>query len=102
MENQTESLKLLGKNFIPICEVIYLQSDINYTVIHTLDCRRHISGFSLKTWEGRIQGDTFLRINKGLLINRDFIVKVSTLKKEKFICLTNGLSLPILGENFEK
>ena len=102
MKTKIESLRLTGKNFIPTCEIIYLQSDWNYTVIHTINSRKHISGFTLKIWEERIHNNAFLRINKGLLINRQYIKEVSLLDKEKFLCLTNGSILPISRRKYKE
>jgi two-component system LytT family response regulator len=102
------TLRLNGCNRIPKEEILYLESDWNYTNVHTLDNRKHTSGFTLKILEKRIAEKAFLRINKGLLINRQYISQVSSMKKEAFVLLTNGQVLPvsrrkykILRESFE-
>lgn len=101
-------LRLTGRIIIPKEEILYLESDWNYTNVHTLDKRKHISGFTLKFLEKRISDKSFLRINKGLLINRQYIRQVSSMQKEAFVLLTNGQVLPvsrrkyrILRESFE-
>jgi DNA-binding LytR/AlgR family response regulator len=101
-------LRLTGRVIIPKANILYLESDWNYTNVHTLDKRKHTSGFTLKILEKRISDKTFLRINKGLLINCQYISQVSSMKKEAFVLLTNGQVLPvsrrkykILRESFE-
>jgi DNA-binding LytR/AlgR family response regulator len=100
MENLS-TLRLNGRNRIPMEEILYLESDWNYTNIHTLDKRKHTSGFTLKILEKRIADKAFLRINKGLLINRQYISQVSQMQKEAFVLLTNGQVLPVSRRKYK-
>jgi DNA-binding LytR/AlgR family response regulator len=94
-------LRLSGRTIIPKEEILYLESDWNYTNVHTLDKRKHTSGFTLKILEKRISDKGFLRINKGLLINRQFISQVSQVQKEAFVLLTNGQVLPVSRRKYK-
>ena len=94
-------LRLTSRTIIPMHHILYLESDWNYTVIHTMDNRKHTSGFTLKTLEKRIDNTSFLRINRGLLINRQFISQVSGLQKEAFVLLQNGKVLPVSRRKYK-
>lgn len=93
--NPSNTLRLTSRNIIPSNEILYLKSDINYTIVHTVDNRKHISGFTLKLLEKRILNTAFLRINKGLLINSNYINEVTKREKEVFVTLQNGEMLPV-------
>lgn len=100
MENFS-TLRLNGRNRIPMEEILYLESDWNYTNVHTLDNRKHTSGFTLKILEKRISDKAFLRINKGLLINCLYISQVSSMKKDAFVLMTNGQILPVSRRKYK-
>jgi DNA-binding LytR/AlgR family response regulator len=100
MEN-ISILRLTGRNRIPMEDIMYLESDWNYTTVHTLDKRKHTSGFTLKILEKRIADKSFLRINKGLLINRIYIRDISPMQKEAFVRLTNGQTLPVSRRKYK-
>lgn len=98
---QCSNLRLTGRQFIPTIDIIYLKSDINYTDVHTLDNRKHTSGFTLKILANRITDANFLRINKGLLINRQYVKEVSSMQKEAFVLMTNGTVLPVSRRKYK-
>jgi len=93
--NTLTLLRLTSRNIIPTNNIIYLQSDWNYTIIHTLDNSKYISGFTLKILEKRLSDNSFLRINRGLLINSQHIRQLSSVKKEAFVLMENGEVLPV-------
>lgn len=95
-----ELLRLTSKKKIPTNQIIYLESDRNYTVVHTLNDCKYMSGFTLKILEKRIINTAFVRINKGLLINCEYIETINSDEKEKFLSLKNGLVLPISRRKF--
>jgi len=94
-------LRLNRENIIPKNDILYLESDWNYTFVHTRDNSKHISSFTLKILERRISDTCFLRINKGLLINIQHISHVSSEKKEAFVMMTNGKALPVSRRKYD-
>jgi DNA-binding LytR/AlgR family response regulator len=90
-----DSLKLTSQKKIPTNLIMYLKSDRNYTVVYTQNDDKYMSGLTLKVLEKRIINSSFMRINKGLLINFRYIKSFSEETKDKFVCLNNGTSLPI-------
>jgi len=99
--NTLTLLRLTSRNIIPTNDIIYLQSDWNYTIVHTLDKSKYISGFTLKILEKRIADSSFLRINRGLLINRQHIRRLSSVKKEAFVLMKNGEVLPVSRRKYD-
>lgn len=81
---------------------VYLQADVNYTMVHTVGKAKHTMSFTLKKVEERIAGFDFVRINSGLSINKNYLLKISHLKKEGFLMLTNGQKLPISRRRFNE
>jgi two-component system, LytTR family, response regulator len=84
-----------GREHIPAEEILYLQADINYTMIHLLSKTKRIVSFTLRKVEERITGNDFIRINRGLSINRSHLQKVNSLDNKLFVTLSNGQVLPV-------
>lgn len=73
-------------------EILYLQSDTNYTKVFTTNGKMVYSSTSLKMIENRMAGNSiFIRINKGLVVNRLYI---KTIERAEVI-LNNNLSLSV-------
>lgn len=94
-------LRLNGQNIIPQNDILYLESDWNYTIVYTRDNCKHISSFTLKILEKRISDTGFLRINKGLLINSQYISHISSKGKEAFVLMKNGKMLPVSRRKYD-
>lgn len=64
-----------GYEFIPIAELVYIQSSGNYAIAHILD-RQPVHVFqSLKDLEESLHDIGFLRIHSSFLINTTHLVK---------------------------
>ena len=92
---QHSTLHLNRWKIIPTTDIIYLKSDINYTDVHTLDNRKQTSGLTLKVLANRITDTNFLRINRGLLINLQYIKAINAVQSDAFVLMTNGKILPV-------
>lgn len=62
---------------ININEVLYINSDSDYTDIYT-SSKKHISSESLKYWENKLDEFNFLRIHKSYIVNLAKIEKISS------------------------
>lgn len=87
--------------FIPVVEVIWIESDANYLKIHTVKevftIRETMSNFSLKLDPG-----IFLRLHRSILANTKFILELKPWFNEEYIAiLQNGTQLPI-GRTYRK
>ena len=100
--NALNILGLSGREQIPTEEILYLQADVNYTTIYTKGKTKHTLSFTLRKVEERICSSNFLRINRGLSINRNYLLKISQLKKEAYLTLSNGLVLPVSRRRFNE
>jgi DNA-binding LytR/AlgR family response regulator len=89
-KNTPQKMRILEK--LQDDSIFYLQSDINYTIIHCCDGSTMISSFTLKKHEVALKEQNFLRINKSQLVNQKFIESIELQNRFCLIKLTNGLS----------
>ncbi len=94
-------LRLTHRKQIPTNDIIYLESEINYTNVYTSDNKKHISSFTLKVLEARIIKKEFLRINRGCLVNLKHITQIIGFKGNCQAELSNGSMLIISRRKFE-
>jgi DNA-binding LytR/AlgR family response regulator len=67
-------------------QILFMESDINYTIIHLADGKKLISGYNLKFHEQRTDNEQFMRVNRTFLINKSFIKNVNF--NDNFACIT--------------
>lgn len=97
----TPCLRLTHRKHIPTDEIVYLESEINYTNVYTADNRKHISSFTLKKLEARIVKPNFIRINRGCLVNIKHITEITGIKRNGQAQLSNGSVLIISRRKFD-
>lgn len=90
-----ESLRLNSKNQINTNDIVYLQSDWNYTNVYTIDNRTILSSFTLKILENSILDKSFIRINRGSLVNVKHIFRIEDNGRCGEATMFNGSKLPI-------
>jgi two-component system, LytTR family, response regulator len=85
-------IRILGNKpqDLPIERILYLEANINYTIIHTIDGKRFLSSRTLKVYEDRLP--QFIRANKKELLNRNYIQKSAN---SDIIILSNGNEISI-------
>jgi two-component system LytT family response regulator len=84
-------LHIGSRKLVPIEEILYLQSDLNYTKVFTTGPMIY-SSTSLKIIENRMAGNpTFLRINKGLIVNIRYVKSL----EGATLVMKNNLTLSI-------
>lgn len=93
MKNEPK-IKVACKTLVVQSEIMYLESAWNYTCVHTVN-KQLVSSRTLKTFSNRIDQDSFIKINRGLMINIRFIQDINTNRHEASILLSNGKILPI-------
>lgn len=99
--NALNIIGLGGREQIPTKNIMYLEADINYTTIYTIDKTRHMLSFTLSKVEERMADSDFLRINRGLSVNRIYLKNISQLRKEAYVTLKNGQVLPVSRRRFK-
>jgi DNA-binding LytR/AlgR family response regulator len=90
----------IGHENIPSADILYLQSDTNYTEIFTINHPKRLCSITLKKVENRLDNMAFLRINRGLTINRLHVSQLCKSEKQPFVILSNGQQLPISRRRF--
>lgn len=60
-----------GKN------IIFMESDSNYTIIYLSDGKQLLSGYSLKFYENCTDNQLFKRANRSTMINKTFISEIN-------------------------
>jgi DNA-binding LytR/AlgR family response regulator len=96
MKNQLNSpiIKIACQTRVPQADIMYLESALNYTCVHTVQ-KQLVSSRTLKTFSNRIDADSFIKIYRGLMVNISYIQDIHIEKKDPFIILKNGKILPI-------
>lgn len=75
---------------ISVDDIVYIQSDADYTEI-VLSDKKHLSSEPLRYWLEQLPADQFVRIHKSYIVNVAKIVKVSGNR----VFLDNGAAAPI-------
>jgi two-component system LytT family response regulator len=78
------------KAYFSTSDILFLEGDINYTFIHFITGKKTVIAQTLGTVHTKID-DSFVRINRKYIVNRNFITSVS----RDFVELTNKQILPI-------
>jgi two-component system, LytTR family, response regulator len=67
-----------GVNFIEVSDIVSLQADSNYTIIHMKDMQKKVISKTLKDFEELLSNTHFARIHKSTIVNLDYIREYST------------------------
>lgn len=81
-------------DFIKLSEIVYCQSDNNYTIFYLKNERKIIASQTLKTYERLLRDLDFFRVHQSYLINTQYIQSI--LRKEGGqLLMQNGATVPI-------
>ncbi|MDR3697051.1 LytTR family DNA-binding domain-containing protein [Mucilaginibacter sp.] len=74
------ALPQLGSiSFIEVDDIVSLQADSNYTIIHMKDMHKLVISKTLKDFEGLLDENQFARIHKSYIVNLKYIKEYSTI-----------------------
>jgi DNA-binding LytR/AlgR family response regulator len=76
-------------------EIVLFEADINYTIIHLIDGKKIISGYTLKFVADRLLEQPFIRINKSFLINVTYIADFTLSKEGAYVKLYDGREMQV-------
>ena len=65
--------------FIDLDEIVSLQADSNYTIIHLKDMQKLVISKTLKDFEDLLNDNQFARIHKSYIVNLSYIKEYSTI-----------------------
>ena len=80
MPPQKIALPQLGSiSFIEVDDMVSLQADSNYTIIHMKDMQKLVISKTLKDFEELLDENQFARIHKSYIVNLRYIKEYSTI-----------------------
>lgn len=82
-----------GFEFIDINDIIHLEADSNYTIVHTTN-DKHVVSKTLRDFEVMLTPSNFFRINRSNLINLNYLQRYIK-NKAPIIELTNGTQIKL-------
>lgn len=83
-----------GFQIVKVCDIMYLEADSNYTILHFSGLSKIVATRSLGDFEKILEGPDFFRIHKSTLINLKFLKAYSSYQGN-FAELTDGTRLSI-------
>lgn len=83
-----------GFEFIETNEILYCQSQNNYTLLFTVDNRKLVLSKTLKEFEKKLDKYFFIRIHKSYLINPNYMKKYYR-NDGGYLVMQDGKSIPV-------
>lgn len=80
----------ISKEDISPQDILYLESQGNYTMLYLNDNRKALSSRTLQVFEERLKDHNFYRVNRSYIVNFSAIKWLSSDCKEMSILLKNG------------
>jgi two-component system, LytTR family, response regulator len=78
---------------VPVSDVIYLEAEGDYVMIHTADAR-YLKEKTLKYFESHLDPAQFIRIHRSSIVNATYIGRIELYDKESYmVLLKNGVKL---------
>ncbi|MEI6435680.1 MAG: LytTR family DNA-binding domain-containing protein [Bacteroidota bacterium] len=74
---------------VPTDEIIYLEAEGDYVMIHTKDAR-HLKEKTMKFFETHLDPSQFIRIHRSYIVNAKFIDRIEYYDKENYAVLTKN------------
>ena len=84
----------LGFRMVKVSELMYLQADSNYTILHLSGLDKIVATRSLGEFEKMFENPVFFRIHKSTIINMEYLKAYSSYQGN-FAELTDGTRLSI-------
>lgn len=83
-----------GAFFFPLCEVLRIESDRNYSVIHLTDRKKpFVATKTLKHYEEVLAHLKFIRVHKSHLVNSEHVMRISN--SFDYLVLSDGTRIAI-------
>jgi two-component system LytT family response regulator len=84
----------IAKLIIP-SEIVYLEADQNYSILHFNNGRTSLSAFTLKYYHRKEEINHFLRIHRSFLLNPNHIRDIYKIGRITFIKMSNGKEIQV-------
>lgn len=66
-----------GYIILPIHQIIFIQADSNYSILHLVNGKKIMTSKTLKVWENKISHPFFIRCHRSYYINISYIDKLN-------------------------
>lgn len=86
-----ENITLENNEKILLVNILYIESDGNYSIIHTNTQERHFSRIRMKEWADKLSHASFSRIHRKYIVNYYHVKEITG----QNVILANGQHLPI-------
>ncbi len=95
---KNDQKKLVLKNLetvhvVDLDEIVYIESDNNYSNFHLKDGRKVLISKTLKSFEKKLRNENFFRAHQSYLINLSYVRAFD--KKNDTVTLINSVNLPV-------
>ncbi|HLO46040.1 MAG TPA: LytTR family DNA-binding domain-containing protein [Leadbetterella sp.] len=80
---------------VDLTRLVLLEALENYTLFHLSDGTKIISSLTLKRHQEKLTEKRFLRVNRSMLINPQFIDSIILKNDTHFICLEDGKEIRV-------
>ena len=80
---------------IPLSEIVYLEANLNYTIIHLKDGNVRLSAQTLLFHVNNYLDDSFIRIHRTFCVNKNHIMSFDKPQSPKYLLLNGGTKLTI-------
>ena len=85
-----KTLYLTRRQQIEVNDIMYLQSESNYTLIHTINQAKTVASQTLHLIHSSIDYDKFIRINRSYILNIEYLSTYSLENNKLTLNLSNG------------
>lgn len=86
---------------IPLEEVIYIESEDDYVMIHTIN-GKHLKHQTMKFYEKGLDSNKFIRIHRSYIVNISKINKIEKFGKDTYqVVLKNGSALKVSRSRYQ-
>ena len=85
----------MGQQRMPVCDLVLLQSEANYTWLVWTNGQRLLMPRTLKYYEGKLPIGGFVRLHRNCAVNVHHIVEIRRKVKVVEVQLSNGVCLTV-------
>ncbi len=89
-----ETIRISKKDISPQ-DILYLESQGNYTMLYLNGNKRTLSSRTLQIFEEKLKDHNFFRVNRSHIVNFAAIEWLGTSRKDMYILLKSGEQFPI-------
>lgn len=85
----------ISKKDINLCDIVYLESQGNYTMVYLNNNRKELSSRTLQIFEERLKDYNFYRLSRSCIVNSSAITWFNSNYKQMSVLLKNGAMLTV-------